>query len=285
MTFKRMLSSIRYPLLAGLLFFHSGVMAQSLTHATRVGDMTLTILSEAQNDRPTDRLLNFTEADRNRLAPDGTFKTGLNIMFVQAGGKNVLIDTGFGTHLFENLASLKVKPEQIDAILLTHMHRDHISGLLKEGKVTFPESQLYISRPEFDYWKDNDAVKPVLTAYEGRITLFEPDDIGSDSTLLPGISAWKAYGHTPGHTVYRLHSQGQSALVIGDLTHAIYVQAPLPDVAITYDVDPQMAVASRRAVFEYISEQGVPVAGMHVPFPGMGKILAAGDNGYTFQAD
>lgn len=285
MKLKRTLSKLCSPLLLSFLFYHSAATAEILTHGTQVGDMTLTVLSEAQSDGKIDKLLNFSEADKAKYAPDGTYKAGVNVIFVQAHGKNVLIDTGFGTNLFDNLASLNVKPDDIDVILLTHMHPDHIGGMLKDGKATFPKSQIYISQNEFDYWKDSDKVKPTLVAYEKQLNLFIPEDIGSNKDLLPGISAWKAYGHTPGHTVYQLHSQEQSMLVIADLTHAIYIQAPLPDVAITYDVDPKMAVESRKAIFDYVAKNKLPIAGMHVPFPGTGKIIPDGDNSYTFQPD
>lgn len=282
---KGTFSKLCYPLLVSALLYHSAGIAATITHETKVGDITLTALSESQSDGKIDKLLNFSDADKAKLAPDGTYKAGLNAFLVQSNGKNVLVDTGFGTNLFDNLASLNVKPENVDTILLTHMHPDHIGGLLKDGKVTFPDSRIYVSQKEYEYWKDNEKVKPILDAYRDQITRFVPEEIGSDKDLLPGIDAWQAYGHTPGHTVYFLHSKNSSLLIIADLTHAVYIQAAVPDVAITYDVDPQMAVKSRKAIFDYVSAHKIPVAGMHVPFPGSGKLLSTGNGSFTFQPD
>jgi glyoxylase-like metal-dependent hydrolase (beta-lactamase superfamily II) len=100
--------------------------------------------------------------------------------------------------------------------------------------------------------------------------------------LLPDIQGIAAYGHTPGHTAFMVGSSGQQMLIWGDLTHATPVQMPYPQLAVTYDVDPNQAVASRMKILEYIAKNNIPIAGMHIAFPGMGHVKANSEGGYAF---
>jgi glyoxylase-like metal-dependent hydrolase (beta-lactamase superfamily II) len=181
------------------------------------------------------------------------------------------------------------------------MHGDHIGGLLTEGgKIAFPKAKLYLARQERDYWTNAEIMKTfpedrqsgfknsqkALAAYGDAVQTFDPQ--GFDSApefLLPGVRAIAAFGHTPGHTLFMVESEEARLLIWGDLTHAMAIQMPVPRVAMTYDVDPAEAVASRLAVLKYVAEKKISVAGMHVPYPGIGEISAISsgpENGYTF---
>jgi glyoxylase-like metal-dependent hydrolase (beta-lactamase superfamily II) len=250
----------------------------------RVGDYKVYLLSEGQQKGNTGILIGATPEMIAEQIPDGTFPNAANAFLVQTPDKNILVDTGFGRLLFENLKSTGLDANQIDVVLITHMHGDHIGGLLKNGQVLFPNAQLYISQPERDYWagEKNAGAVAVLNAYEQQLVLFEPNSLDSLSqSLLPGIIPVATYGHTPGHTSFLVESKGDKLLIWGDLTHAMAIQMPYPQVAVTYDVNPEEAVQSRQAVLKYVSENAIPVAGMHIAYPAMGKVQASG-SGYEF---
>jgi glyoxylase-like metal-dependent hydrolase (beta-lactamase superfamily II) len=144
-------------------------------------------------------------------------------------------------------------------------------------KAAFPNAELYLAKPEHDYWMSNDArnanARRIIEAYRSKLRLVEPNEIdGQPTVLFPGIQAVAAYGHTPGHTMFMVVSGNEKLLMWGDLTHAKAIQMPYPQVAMTYDVNPDMAIASRKKALEYVAKNHIPVAGMHTAFPGMGKI-------------
>jgi glyoxylase-like metal-dependent hydrolase (beta-lactamase superfamily II) len=197
-----------------------------------------------------------------------------------------LIDTGFGRNLFDNLQSLGISAEKVDIILLTHMHGDHIGGLIKDGKVMFPNAELYLPQPEHDYWVGNvdrgAQAQSIITSYKNKLHLFVPSETAIDAKeIISGVKAIAAYGHTPGHTGYLFESAGSSIFIWGDLTHAMAVQMPHPEVAITYDTDPKQAIASRKKLLDYVAKNKIPIAGMHIAFPSIGDIKAEG-KGYIF---
>ncbi len=198
-------------------------------------------------------------------------------------GVNGLIENG----LFENLQMIGITPEQIDIILLTHMHGDHIGSLLDEkGKASFPNAEVYLAKPEHDYWikteDRNSTVKTVINTYKNKLHLFEPTELGKKIENLPdGFESMSAYGHTPGHTAYLIGMGKEKMLIWGDLTHAMAIQMPYPQVAVTYDTDPNGAIASRKRILEYVFRNNIPIGGMHIAFPGMGKITREG-KGYIF---
>ena len=263
----------------------------------KLGESKLYLLSEGQRDGNTEILIGATPEIIEKYAPNNTFPMAANAFLWQVDGKNILFDTGYGKALLDNLQSLQLKPEDIDAIYITHAHGDHIGGLLRDDQAVFPNAQLYISQSEYDYWTDDEAInqlpenqrggfllaEKVMDAYKDRLNLFEPNDIDSPDyyELSPGIKAIAAYGHTPGHTVYLLESGDSSLLIWGDLAHAMAVQMPHPEISVTYDTDPDMALQSRLAILQWVSDQNIPIAGMHIPYPGIGTIEKT-DTGYQF---
>jgi glyoxylase-like metal-dependent hydrolase (beta-lactamase superfamily II) len=257
------------------------------------GDSKIYLLSEGQQTGSVDILVGATAKMTEEAVPEGAFPNAVNAFLVQKDGKNILVDAGFGRKLFDNLASFGVTPEKIDIILLTHLHGDHIGGLVKDGNKTFVNADLYIAKPEYDYWMAESAdlpenmrnrftnVQNIINKYEGLIKLFEPVEPGSDKEVLPSIKAFAAYGHTPGHTVYEIDGGNEKLLIWGDLTHAMAIQMPYPQVAVSYDVNPQDAVDARDKILKYVVKNKIPVAGMHIAYPGMGKVEKKGD-GYKF---
>jgi glyoxylase-like metal-dependent hydrolase (beta-lactamase superfamily II) len=252
----------------------------------KIGDALVSVLSEGQHNNNTANLIGTTSEMLKKYVPDGTYPAAVNAFLVRAGNRTILIDAGFGRNLFDNLQSLGTPAEKIDIILLTHMHGDHIGGLLRDGKVMFPNVELYIPQPEHDYWMGNTEkgrqAQSVIAAYKDRLHLFTPSGTAVDAKeIIPGVKAVAAYGHTPGHTGYLFESGDSRIFIWGDLTHAMAVQMPHPEVAITYDVNPEQAVASRKKLLDYVAKNKITIAGMHIAFPAVGNIKVDG-KGYIF---
>jgi len=263
----------------------------------KLGDSKVFLLSEGQRSGNTQILIGATPEIIGKYAPGDSFPMATNAFLWQTKGKNILFDTGYGKALFDNLQFLKVEPENIDAIFITHMHGDHIGGLLRNDQAAFPNATLYIAQPEYDYWTNENTMNQmpenyrggfllagkVVEAYKDRLHLFEPDSINSPDSkeLFPGVNAFAAYGHTPGHTIYLATSGNDKLLIWGDLAHAMAIQMPHPEIAATYDTNPDQAIQSRSAVLQFASELAIPVAGMHIPYPSIGTIEKT-DTGYRF---
>lgn len=189
--------------------------------------------------------------------------------FVLLGDGGVaLFDTGLGlpdSRLQTGLQALGLRPDGVDYIFLTHFHSDHIGGLAPGGQAAFPNAQLHVPRGEYEAWmampsEQRAQVEQVLAAYAGRTFLFQPAD-----TLPLGIVPIEAAGHTPGHTAYRIGP----FLIAGDLMHGAALQYAHPDINATYDMDNDGAARTRRDLLRQAREQGLVLAGMHLPAPAM----------------
>ncbi|MDR2021277.1 MAG: MBL fold metallo-hydrolase [Treponema sp.] len=218
-----------------------------------------------------------------RYVPGGTYPSEVNTFLIKTPEQIVVVDTGFGGAIFENMRTLGVSPADVDVVLLTHLHGDHTGGLQREGRALFPKAKLYLAKQERDYWtreNPNNGAVSALAPYASRTEVFFPGQLGvSSRELVPGIIAIAAFGHTPGHTIFLLQSEGRKLLIWGDLMHAESVQFPRPDISVTYDTDPAAAAAVRRQVLEYAAANRIPIAGMHLVYPAVGAVQAEG-NGY-----
>jgi len=248
----------------------------------KLGAIEVCLLSEGQGTGNSNIFVGATPEMIRKCLPQGAYPNSCNAFLVRMPGKNVLVDAGYGKNLFDNLKSLGVAPDQVDAVLITHVHGDHLGGMLIDDKAAFPKAELYISAAEHEFSAKNAGARKVIDAYQSRLRLFQPKEIDAHPDLLfAGIRAVAAYGHTPGHTLFMVESGNEKLLIWGDLTHAMAIQMPYPQVAMTYDVDNALAIAARQKVLEYVSTNKISVAGMHTAFPGMGKLEKSGD-GYTF---
>lgn len=190
--------------------------------------------------------------------------SSMSCFLLRSEGKTILLDAGLGapfSQLIPKLNEEGVNPDSLELIYITHMHGDHIGGLLKDGAKVFPNAELWINRVEAEAWKamegDNAALpKAVLEAYKDNLKLFEAGD-----TLSGGVSTIAAYGHTPGHTVF----QKDSILVIADLMHGAALQLKHPEYCPFFDMDPEEATASRKRILEYAKQNNLTMYGMHIP--------------------
>lgn len=226
------------------------------------------------------------DAEHNVLVP-------LSMFVVQHAGKTLLIDTGSGGQLpplgkngflVEALADAQIKPEQIDAILMTHLHPDHTGGLLTPaGEKQFPNATLHTCEPEWEYWHSATAraeapkitkdwftlVQKQVKPYQSVLKLFG----ATRQTLFPGISTLPLPGHTPGHTGFFIEPEAAKGLFIwGDIVHSQTLECAHPEWSLQFDVDPEKAVQSRIYAMQHAAKSGTLVAGMHVRFPGYGYV-------------
>jgi glyoxylase-like metal-dependent hydrolase (beta-lactamase superfamily II) len=218
-------------------------------------------------------------------------QTAVNAFLVRANDQLILIDSGssdcFGPtmgRMVDNIRAAGFAPEEISAVLLTHMHPDHACGVtLPDGKAAFPNATVWAAKRDADYWLDvnqeknlpvdqrpffkmaRDAVAPYVAA--GRFKTFE-----DGAPIVPGVEALPSHGHTPGHTSYLLSSGAQKMLVWGDIVHVHSVQLAHPEVTIAVDVDPKAAIASRQQLLAKAAKERWMVAAAHLPFPGIGHI-------------
>jgi glyoxylase-like metal-dependent hydrolase (beta-lactamase superfamily II) len=259
----------------------------------------ISVLPELQQNGQAGTLIGATPEMLEKYVPGGIIPSAVNAFVVFRYGQVTLIDAGFGTNLFDHLQSFGLAAEDVAIILLTHLHGDHIGGMLRDGQVAFPYAAVCLSQQEHDYWTSDEAMnklpesrrggfanaRKVIAAYRNQMYLFNPAPVNAPVPveIIPGVRGIAAFGHTPGHTMYQIDLNGQPFLVWADLTHATPVQMPHPEVAVTYDVDPVQAVATRKEILAYAAKHAMPVAGSHIAFPGAGWVFENKTGGYVFQ--
>ena len=250
--------------------------------AFKVGDIKVIALSDSYGTGNTGNLIGYTAEQKSKYTPNDKTTSSINAFVIVTKSKTVLIDAGLGKDIgkmFDALAKAGVKPEKINIVALTHMHNDHIGGLLTDGKRSFSKAKLWVSTPEKMYWYDEikgeNAIK-VINAYGKKVKLFNFGD-----KITPEIVSVETVGHTPGHASYLITSGNSKLLIWGDLMHVSEVQFPLPQIAITYDVDSKTAVSTRTRILEEAVKNKWRIAGMHLPFPGIGSVEKDGD-GYKW---
>jgi glyoxylase-like metal-dependent hydrolase (beta-lactamase superfamily II) len=266
----------------------SAAQAQETVKTFPIGNAKVSVLSDGNNDSGADGLIGATpEILKAALPNGGTYKRGMHAFLMQTPEHTILIDAGIGRNMQSNLNALGVKPADVDIILLTHAHGDHIGGLVADDKVVFPNATLYVAENEYNAWAGNErgaSAMRVFNLYANKLKKFTPAVLGTNtSDLVPGIKAYAAYGHTPGHTVFLAESGNGKVLFWGDITHAMAIQMKFPQVALSFDTDVEKAISARRAVFDYAAKEKVPVCGAHIPFPGIGVVARSG-NAYSYDS-
>lgn len=268
-----------------------------------LGDFEVTVLNDGTVDLPVDKLLKEPEDKTNKALAKSFLKapleTSVNGFLINTGSKLVLVDAGaaglFGPTLGKLAANLKAagyQPEQVDEIYLTHMHPDHVGGLVAGEQLVFPNAVVHAGKADADYWLSAAAMdKAPADAkgfFQGAMASLNPyvkagkfQPITASGELAPGIKAYVTAGHTPGHVTYAIESKGQKLMLLGDLMHVAAVQFDDPSVTIAFDTDNKTAATERKEAFAAAAKGGYLIGAAHLPFPAVGHLRSNG-KGYQY---
>lgn len=271
----------------------------------KIGEFEVTALLDGYLDVTPELVVGYEEAEGQRLRDEAliegnALRIPVNAFLVNTGDRLVLVDAGTSDALGPTmgqlpnaLAAAGVSPDQIDALLITHMHPDHLFGAVDgEGNPVFKNAELILPEVDKGFWYDDAAMngapeqfKPFFLgarraaeAYKDRQTL-----VSGEGEILPGVRLTPLPGHTPGHSGYLFDSNGETLVVAGDILHMAAYQFAKPDWGIGFDIDAGQAAATRKSFFDQAASDKLYFAGAHVPFPGVGRVLKSGDT-YRFVA-
>jgi glyoxylase-like metal-dependent hydrolase (beta-lactamase superfamily II) len=277
-----MKNPVFFGIVLSLMAVTSTVYGQNIkTIMHSIGSLEVYLITEGERRGNPPRFVNANSRLIEKNIPNGTVYSATNTFVVKTNDGIVIIDTGYGAGILEGLQTLKIDPENVAAVLLTHTHIDHVSGLLKNGVAAFPNAVIYLSAREADFWKRTGGER-YTRAYK-TVKTFDPVEIGLPGTaIINGLTPFASYGHTPGHTVYIIESRGQKLLVLGDLINVAEMQFPNPEIATIYDTDGNAAASSRKRVLEFAAENGVVISGMHLISPAIGLLMQNG-TGFTLK--
>jgi len=217
---------------------------------------------------------------------------------VNTGKQLILVDAGSGTwfgggrfgHLVANLRSAGYTPEEVDIVLVTHLHSDHIGGLTtQDGKIVFPNADIYVAKADNDFWLSQEiaakAPKEAQEFFQGAQGIAPPyikagkwHTFTDSDQIVDGMQIVPLRGHTPGHTGYEFSSQGKKILFWGDIMHVQRLQLPDPKVTVVFDVDPTAAAVTRNQLLRKLASEDVLIAGPHMIFPGLGRLHREGSS-------
>lgn len=276
----------------------------SQTYRRKLGSYEITVLADGYVDLPHEVWANVSpekmaEHLTNAFLPTGHIRNGVNAYLINTGDKLILVDSGardlFGPNLGlfpGNLSNVGVKPQDIDKILITHVHPDHVGGLYTaDGQVTIPNAKVMVDETDLNFWTSPSAQGQAIDfskpwfdiardwqkAYDGRISTFK-----GETDLGDGITAFPLPGHTPGHTGFRVESEGESLLIIGDVVVSSAVQFADPDASNIWETSAEDSKRSRRTIFDIAANDRTLVSATHIPFPSFGYVDRRADGSFAW---
>jgi glyoxylase-like metal-dependent hydrolase (beta-lactamase superfamily II) len=232
-------------------------------------------------------------AAQNFLPPD-RMVIGFAPVVVNTGKELVLFDTGNGVarrpdagRLASLLATAGFQPEQIDVVVLSHFHPDHVGGLIENGQPLLPNARYVTAAAEYDFWSPKERLsgptERVATLVQANVVpLAEKTTfIKEGAEVVPGVEALDASGHTPGHLAFHIESAGKRLVVTADTANHFVVSLQRPDWHVRFDMDKEQATASRKRIFDLIATERIPFSGYHMPFPAVGYVEKQ-EQGYRY---
>lgn len=271
-------------------------MSNPLLPGRQIGDFWVTALSDGTMSASLALLSGIEAAEaaaiqhNARIAEPGNIH--INGYLIQGRGRTLLVDAGagglnnVGGQLKETLAAAGVSPDDVDTVLLTHAHPDHIGGLLDDvGQPVFNQAELHLHPLEAAYWQDDekrkmanergqrnfDLARRTLDAYARKVCLIGKGEVAEG--ILP---EWLP-GHTPGHTGFRITSGDECLLIWGDIVHFPHIQSARPNVSIVFDCDPRQARETREKIMAQAVRENLLIAGMHLDSAGFARVYKAGE--------
>ncbi len=242
----------------------------SETKTLELGDVRVTWIQDRAAMQPVNLFPQAPASLIDSLHLRGGIPSSLSTFLVESKGMRILFDTGLGgkdSRLLHLLSLMGLTPADIGFIYLTHLHSDHIGGLLDGGRPMFPMAQVFVSKQEFKGWmgmpgEKKAQVEKMAKAYRLNLHFFDFGDY-----LPGGVKTIDASGHTPGHTVFRVGD----LLIVGDILHGAALQLANLDLCPTYDMNPAEARVARKRILQLARTDSLVMAGMHLPAPGFMK--------------
>lgn len=239
----------------------------------------------------------MAELMRANFLPEERIVSYFTPVLVELDDNLVLFDTGFGESgraegrgkLVERMEAAGYGPEAVTIVVLTHFHGDHIQGIVNsDGTPVFPNARYVAGRTEWDYWTSEEAkngpqagnvelVEKLLLPLEDQFTFVEDGE-----EVVTGITAIAAFGHTPGHLIFEISSEGQRLMLTADTANHFVASLQKPEWHVKFDLDKEKAVETRKRVFDRIAKERLPFIGYHMPFPAVGYVEKLENGGYRF---
>jgi glyoxylase-like metal-dependent hydrolase (beta-lactamase superfamily II) len=214
-------------------------------------------------------------------------------VIVNTGTDVVLFDTGNGAgkgatrgQLINSIAAAGYKPEQIDIVVITHFHPDHIGGMMSDGKPIFPNARYVTGEAEYNFWTSKKLAGSSDKKMQGRVNLVnqkvkpvaaKTTFIKGGKDVVAGITAIETFGHTPGHMAFNIESNGQRLVLWADACNHYVASLQKPEWHVIFDMDKANAIASRKKILDMVAADKIPAAGYHMPFPAIGYVEAQSD--------
>ena len=273
-------------------------------HRFKLGSFQISIVSDGNLLVPTGTVgVDQTREDvvaflKDRYLDQETNFSHTNHVLINTGDNQVLVDVGSGERfqptagrLSPNLEEAGIDPGDITHVALTHAHPDHVWGMLDEfDEPRFPDAAYSIAATEFDWWTGGDRVNQVPEAMQAMVVgaqnaltpMAEQTAMVTNGVeITPGVTMIDTPGHTLGHMSVMVESEGNQLLVVGDAINHVYASFEHPDWHFGFDMDKGQAVATRRRLLDMAATDRIPIAGYHLPFPGVGHVIKRG-NAYQF---
>lgn len=270
-----------------------------------VGDIVVSTISDGYLNGDVEGLIGIETTEAKDILGNAyrpVRRTSVNCFLVFSGEKIALIDTGCGDYmgptagrLFDNLKVMGISTDDIDTVLLTHLHPDHVGGLVDKetGRKNFPNAEIGVYEKEFGHWFNSEA-QAQAEGMQGFFFGIAQNHLGpykddalrvfSQGEVFPGIHAIESPGHTPGHTVFLIESGSEQLIVWGDTIHVQEIQIRHPEVGINFDTDQVLAAQSRQKLFNRAASEEILTGGMHTHFPGFGRLRQA-KTGFDFHQE
>ncbi len=272
-------------------------------HRFKIGSFEVTAIHDgtAQRDMPKGFVRNATDAEVSAAftelgLPGDKLTITFTTMVVNTGDRVILLDTGNATggtvgNTAKNLAAAGIQPGDVDVVAISHFHGDHIGGVRgADNALVYPNAEIVVSEVEWGHWMDDAKMNAAPEAARGGFQLarrqFGPvaDKVRKvqwEKEIVPGITAVKAAGHTPGHTAFLIASGNQQMMFVGDITNHPGIFVRRPEWQAIFDMDPQMAIATRKALLDRAAADKIRLSFYHAPFPATGFVVKDGA-GYDF---
>ncbi|MGR3761866.1 MBL fold metallo-hydrolase [Roseobacteraceae bacterium NS-SX3] len=249
----------------------------------RLGDFTVTTLLDGTGMREGAKEIfgggasdeAFQQVSEENFIPAGDVQFYFTPTLVDTGSEKILFDTGLGQGGIQKaLAAAGVAPGDITTVVITHMHPDHIGGMMTDGAPTFANAAYVTGQAEYDFWAGVEPGNRVGDLFAEKVKpLAEKFTfIGDSGEVAPGISAKAAFGHTPGHMAFMLDSGGKQLLLTADLANHYVWSFAHPEWEVKFDMDKEAATQARRDVLGMLAAERMPMIGYHMPFPAAGFV-------------